>query len=111
MFACAPLCGWTLACSAPNSCFRAIDCRLLNDVGPFAAAVVTLSGIAFGVLVGENRARSFEHCFADEVFAQRSTPGRWPDALTSLIDGRRNHWVDFSERCGSQIGHLVILEL
>ena len=33
---------------------RAIDRRLLDDVGPFAAAVVTLARIAFGVLVRED---------------------------------------------------------
>ena len=31
-----------------------IDCGLLDDVSPFAAAVITLTGITFRVLVGKN---------------------------------------------------------
>ena len=34
--------------------FRAIDCRLFDDVGPLAAAVVTLLRITFRVLVRED---------------------------------------------------------
>jgi hypothetical protein len=34
--------------------FRAIDRRLLDDVGPFATAVVTLARITFGVLICKN---------------------------------------------------------
>ena len=48
---------------------RAIDGRLLDHVGPFAAAVISLARIALGVFVGEHRAHRFEHCFADEIFA------------------------------------------
>ena len=54
MFACAPECGWTLACSAPKSCFDAVDGELLGDVDELAAAVVALAGVAFGVLVGQH---------------------------------------------------------
>ena len=46
-----------------------IDGQLLDLVGDFAAAVVALAWIAFGVLVGEDRAHSFEDCFGDEIFA------------------------------------------
>jgi len=46
----------------------AIDRELLDLVGVFAAAVVTLAGIAFGVLVGEDGAHGFENGFGDEVF-------------------------------------------
>ena len=34
--------------------FRAIDSGLLDDIAPFAAAIVALAGIAFGVLVREH---------------------------------------------------------
>ena len=47
----------------------AIDGELLDFVGVFAAAVVALAGIAFGVFVGEDRAHGFEHGFGDEIFA------------------------------------------
>ncbi len=49
--------------------FRAINRGLLDHVSPFAAAVVTLLRIAFGILVGEDRTGSFKHSFADEIFA------------------------------------------
>ena len=48
--------------------FRAIDRRLLDHIGPFAAAVVTLLRIAFGVLVCEHRTHCFEHSFTDKIF-------------------------------------------
>src|SRR5437899_11695237 len=49
--------------------FSANDRGLLDDIGPFTTAVITFSGIAFGVLVREYRAGSFQHGFADKVFA------------------------------------------
>ena len=52
----------------PEELLGAFARQILDDVGELAAAVVTLAGIAFGVLVGEHRAHGFEHGFADEVF-------------------------------------------
>ena len=69
-FACAPECGCTLACSAPNSCFSAVDGELLDLVHDLAAAVVALAGIALGVLVGERRAHRLDHRAAGEVLAR-----------------------------------------
>jgi len=48
--------------------FGAVDGELFDFVGVFAAAVVAFAGIAFGVLVGEDRAHGFEDGFRDEVF-------------------------------------------
>ena len=67
MFACAPECGCTLACSAPKSAFARAMASALDDVDELAAAVVALARIAFGVLVGQHRAGGFEHGAADEV--------------------------------------------
>ena len=61
MLACEPACGWTLACSAPKSCFTRSRARILDDVDVLAAAVVALRRIAFGVLVGEDRPRGLQH--------------------------------------------------
>ena len=47
----------------------AVARQVLDDVGEFAAAVVALAGIAFGVLVGEDAAGGFEHRFGGEVLA------------------------------------------
>src|SRR5213594_3271702 len=49
--------------------FGAIDRGLFDDVGPFATAVITFAGIAFGILVREDGAHSLQHGFADTVLA------------------------------------------
>ena len=53
MFACVPECGCTLACSAPKS-FGAVDGKLLGQVDEFAAAVIALARLAFGIFVGHD---------------------------------------------------------
>ena len=49
--------------------FGAIAGEIFDFVGVFAAAVIALAGIAFGVFVGEYAAGSFEDGFGDEVLA------------------------------------------
>ena len=66
----APECGWTLACSAPNSCLGALDGELLDLVHDLAAAVVALAGQALGVLVREHRADGLEHGRPGEVLGR-----------------------------------------
>jgi hypothetical protein len=46
----------------------AVDSQLLDDIDEFAAAVVTLARITFGVLVGQNRTLSLHHGRAGVVF-------------------------------------------
>ena len=46
----------------------AFDRQLLGDVDVFAAAVVALARIAFGVLVGQHAALRFHHARAGVVF-------------------------------------------
>ena len=48
--------------------FGAIDGEMFGDVHEFAAAVIALAGIAFGVFVGEHRAHGFHDGFGDEIF-------------------------------------------
>ncbi len=48
--------------------FRAVNRRLLNDIGKLTAAVITLARITFGILVGKNRTGGFENGFRDEIF-------------------------------------------
>ena len=48
---------------------RAIARQVLDDVGVFAAAVIALAGIAFGVFVREDAAGGFEDGFGGEVLA------------------------------------------
>ena len=44
--------------------------EVLDDVGEFAAAVVALARIAFGILVGEDADGGFQHGFGGEVLAR-----------------------------------------
>jgi hypothetical protein len=50
--------------------FRPVDGERLDDVDVLAAAVVALARIAFGVLVGEDRAGRLENGRADEVLGR-----------------------------------------
>ena len=49
--------------------FGPVARQILDDVGKFATAVVTASGIALGVFVGEDAAGGLEHGLGGEVFA------------------------------------------
>ena len=46
----------------------ALDRERLHHVHPFAAAVVAIARIAFGIFVGQHRALRFQHRAADDVF-------------------------------------------
>ena len=46
----------------------AVDGQLLGAIHEFAAAVIALARIAFGVFVGEHGARRFEHGLGDQIF-------------------------------------------
>ena len=46
----------------------AIDRQCLHHVDPFAAAVIAIARIAFGIFVGQHRALRFQHRAADDVF-------------------------------------------
>ena len=48
--------------------FGAVARQVLHHVGELASPVVAPAGIAFGVLVGEDRAGRFQHGFAHKVF-------------------------------------------
>ena len=67
MFAWAPACGWTFACSAPKSDLGAVDRQLLDPVDDLAAAVVALARVALGVLVRRHRADGLEDGRPGEV--------------------------------------------
>ena len=77
--------------------FRAIDRGLLDNVGPFTAAIVALTRIAFGVFVSKDRARSFKYGFTDKVFrSDKFKPVRLPRDF--VIDRIGDQWIGFGER-------------
>ena len=45
----------------------AIDRQLFGAVDEFAAAIIALARISFGVFIGEHRAHRFEHGFRNEI--------------------------------------------
>ena len=54
---------------APEQARRALDRQPFGDIDEFAAAVIAPPGIAFGILVREDRALRFEHRPRHDVFA------------------------------------------
>ncbi len=46
----------------------ALDRQRFDDVDPFAAAVIAVARIAFGIFVGQHRALRFQYRAADDVF-------------------------------------------
>lgn len=60
--------GLNVGVIGPEQFLGAVDGQLFNHVDVFAAAVVTLARITFGVFVGEYRALSFHHRWAGVVF-------------------------------------------
>src|SRR5215204_2833758 len=75
---------------------RAIDCGLLDDVGPLTPAVVTFTRIAFCVLVCKHRSTSCEYVLAYEILGS--------DQLKHIslpryfsVDGAGHHRIDFSK--------------
>ena len=75
----------------------AVAGQVLHHVHELAAAVVALAGIAFGVLVGEDRARGLQHRLADEVLRGDQLQ---PFMLAALFvfDGLRNLRIGFRQR-------------
>src|SRR4051794_16486983 len=53
----------------PKQFLRPLARQVLDDIGILAAAVISLARIAFGILIRENAARGFQHCFRREVLA------------------------------------------
>ena len=51
----------------PKELLGSIDRKRFDDIDVFAAAVITLAGIAFRILVGENAANCPQHRGRDEI--------------------------------------------
>ena len=86
----------------------AVAGQVLDDVGEFAAAVIALAGIAFGVLVGEDAAGGFEHRFGGEVLAGDQFELRVL-ALGFVLDGLVNFGVDFGESAGHACDSVITI--
>ncbi len=103
-FACEPEFGCTFAASAPNSCLDAVDRELLDDVDVFAAAVIALAGIAFGVLVGQLRALRGHHGRARVVFRGDQLDVLFL-AVVFLLDGVPDLRIDVGDGALGSVKH------
>ena len=55
--------------AAPEQARRPLDRQALGDIDELAAAVITPSGITFGIFVRQNRALRLEHRARDDILA------------------------------------------
>ena len=96
---------------SPKKLLGALPRQLFHHVGKLATAVVALSGIAFGVLVGEYRAHGFQHGFADEVLGGDQLQA-FVLAQDFVVDGSGHLGIGFEERAGHGISfHDVVVIL
>src|SRR3546814_13148831 len=75
----------------------AIDRELLGYVDMFAAAIITLAGIAFGIFVGEDRALGLQHRRGDDVL-RRDQFKLVPLAIELRGDSLVHRWIRSEER-------------
>ena len=92
-FACEPECGCTFANAAPNSCLRALDREHFDLIDVFAAAVVALRRITFGVFVRQHRALRLAARAGSRSFPTRSARCDLPGAASSSTDRLPQHIV------------------
>ena len=77
--------------------FGAIARQILHHVGELASAVVTLTGISLGILVGEDRAHRLQHGLAHEILrGDQLQPFMLPPLF--VFDGFGNLRIDFRQR-------------
>ncbi len=75
----------------------AVARQVLHHVGEFASAVIPFAGIAFGVLVGEDRAGRFQHGLAHKVLRGDQLQAFVLAALF-VLDGLRDLRINFGQR-------------
>src|SRR5258708_1848951 len=82
---------------AVKQLLRAVPSQVLHRVRIFASAVITFARIAFGVLIGEDAARGFEHRLRREILTRdQLQPRCLPRRL--LPYGVENLRIDFGQR-------------
>ena len=87
----------------PKELLGPLPRQILDHVGKLAAAVVALAGIAFGILISEDRTHSFKHGFADKVLGGDQLQA-FVLAANFVIDGSGYLRIGFVEREGHAVG-------
>jgi hypothetical protein len=73
----------------PEDLLEPIQCKPFDVIDEFAPAVITFSGVALGILVGEARPLRFHHGRAGVILrGDHLQPGLLPAALA--LDGLKN---------------------
>ena len=75
----------------------AVARQVLHHVGEFASTVIALAGIAFGILVGEDRAGRFQHGLADKILRGDQLQAFVLAALF-VLNRLRDVRINFSQR-------------
>src|SRR5438105_3223871 len=78
--------------------------QVLYHVRELASAVVTLSGISFGVLVGKHRPHGFEHSFAYKVLGSDQFQALML-AARFVIDSSGDIGINGGKRTGHPVRH------
>src|SRR5262249_22761401 len=76
---------------------HAVAREVLDNVSKFAAAVVALAGISFGVLIGEDAAGGFEYGLANKVLGGDELEALVLAALL-VVNRLRDFRINFSQR-------------
>ncbi len=86
----APEWGCTFGELAAEQLRHPVDRQLLSDINELAATIIALSGVAFGIFVGQDRALRFQNRAADDVFR-----GDQLDFVTLTAEFALDHRRDF----------------
>ena len=90
---------------------RPVPRQVLDNIRKLAAAVITLAGISFGILIREHRAGSLQHGFADKIFRGDQFQA-FVLAAGLVINGGGYQRIALGERAVHRIGgvfHVVFL--
>jgi hypothetical protein len=103
--------GCTLAKPQPNSCLARSMASCSTSSTIFAAAIIALAGIAFGIFVGEDRALRFEHrretMFSDAISSICSCSRSSSLPIAAATSGHGSRDARREEIRGADIGRVV----
>src|SRR5215217_3319719 len=91
---------------APEYLAGAIARDVLGHVNEFAAPIIPLPWIAFGVLIRQHRAKGFEHSFGNEILRSNHLKVISKPALFVCYSGGYLR-VNFKKRSVHDSGHLL----
>ena len=88
----------------PEDFLGTLSRQVLDYINEFAATVITLAGIAFSVLIGEDAGRGLENGFGGEILARDELQLRVL-ALRLVTNGIVDFGINFGQGLRHPIGH------